>query len=157
EADESSLTGESLPVGKTAAPVIAAAIAERRSMLYEGTTVAAGHARAAVVAVGADTEVGRGMALARQAPPATGVGAGLPRLPRTAVPLAAGSAAAVVGAGLLHGVPPADSGATAANLAVASVPEGLPFLVSAAQLAAARRLARHGALVRNPRTIEALG
>ncbi|MGK5643238.1 hypothetical protein ACSNOK_33860, partial [Streptomyces sp. URMC 126] len=34
---------------------------------------------------------------------------------------------------------------------------GLPLLVNAAQLAAARRLADHGALVRNPRTIEALG
>jgi cation-transporting ATPase I len=43
------------------------------------------------------------------------------------------------------------------NLAVASVPEGLPFLVNAAQLASARRLAEQGALVRNPRTIEALG
>jgi magnesium-transporting ATPase (P-type) len=43
------------------------------------------------------------------------------------------------------------------GLAVASVPEGLPFLVSAAQLAAARRLSRQGALVRNARTIEALG
>jgi magnesium-transporting ATPase (P-type) len=43
------------------------------------------------------------------------------------------------------------------GLAVASVPEGLPFLVSAAQLAAARRLSHRGALVRNARTIEALG
>src|SRR5262249_54549285 len=43
------------------------------------------------------------------------------------------------------------------GLAVASVPEGLPFLVGAAQLAAARRLSRQGALVRNARTIEALG
>ena len=63
----------------------------------------------------------------------------------------------MAGAGLLRGVPLAETAATAANLAVASVPEGLPFLVSAAQLAAARRLAEHGALVRNPRTIEALG
>src|SRR5262249_31114346 len=55
EADESSLSGESLPVAKTAAPVIAAAVAERRSMVYEGTTVAAGHGLGIVVAVGTDT------------------------------------------------------------------------------------------------------
>ncbi|WP_203921540.1 cation-translocating P-type ATPase [Rugosimonospora africana] len=157
EADESSLTGESLPVGKAAAPVIAAAVADRTSMLYEGTTVAAGQGSAVVVATGVDTEVGRGMALARQAPPATGVEARLGRLTRTAVPLAATSAAAVASAGLLRGVPLGQTAAEAANLAVASVPEGLPFLVSAAQLAAARRLAGQGALVRNPRTIEALG
>ncbi|PZG02277.1 cation-translocating P-type ATPase [Micromonospora deserti] len=157
EADESSLTGESLPVGKTDQPVVAAAVADRRSMLYEGTTIAAGHGVAVVVATGADTEAGRSLALARQAPPASGVEARLGRLTRSAVPLAAGSAVAVAGAGLLRGVPLAETAATAANLAVASVPEGLPFLVSAAQLAAARRLAEHGALVRNPRTIEALG
>ncbi|MEH1099434.1 HAD-IC family P-type ATPase [Micromonospora sp. CPCC 205561] len=157
ETDESSLTGESLPVGKTDQPVVAAALADRRSMLYEGTTVAAGHGTAVVVATGADTEAGRSLALAGQAPPASGVEARLGRLTRAAIPLAAGSAVAVAGAGLLRGVPLSETAATAANLAVASVPEGLPFLVSAAQLAAARRLAEHGALVRNPRTIEALG
>jgi cation-transporting ATPase I len=157
ETDESSLTGESLPVAKTAQPVVAAEVAERRSMLYEGTTVAAGRGCAVVVATGPDTEVGRGMALARQAPPSSGVEARLLKLTRASIPLAAGSAVAVAGAGLLRGVPLKESAATAANLAVASVPEGLPFLVGAAQLAAARRLAEHGALVRNPRTIEALG
>ncbi|MER7268802.1 HAD-IC family P-type ATPase [Micromonospora carbonacea] len=157
EADESSLTGESLPVGKSTDPVVAAAVADRRSMLYEGTTVATGHGTAVVVATGADTEAGRSLALARQSPPASGVEARLGNLTKSAVPLAAGSAVAVAGAGLLRGVPLAETAATAANLAVASVPEGLPFLVSAAQLAAARRLAEHGALVRNPRTIEALG
>ncbi len=157
EADESSLTGESLPVTKTDQPVVAAAVADRRSMLYEGTTIAAGRGVGVVVATGVDTEAGRSLALARQAPPASGVEARLGRLTQAAVPLAAGSAVAVVGAGLLRGVPLAQTAATAANLAVASVPEGLPFLVSAAQLAAARRLAEHGALVRNPRTIEALG
>src|SRR5690606_8222101 len=43
------------------------------------------------------------------------------------------------------------------SLAVASVPEGLPLLATAAQLAAAQRLAARGALVRNGRSIEALG
>ncbi|MGC4777793.1 HAD-IC family P-type ATPase [Micromonospora chalcea] len=157
EADESSLTGESLPVAKSPDPVVAAAIAERHSMLFEGTTVAAGHGTAVVVATGAETESGRSLAMARQAPPASGVEARLGKLTSSAVPLAAASAISVAGAGLLRGVPLAETAATAANLAVASVPEGLPFLVSAAQLAAARRLAEHGALVRNPRTIEALG
>ncbi|WP_455565792.1 HAD-IC family P-type ATPase [Micromonospora profundi] len=157
EADESSLTGESLPVAKTDRPVVATALADRHSMLYDGTTIAAGHGTAVVVATGADTEAGRSMALVRQAPPTSGVEARLGSLTKAAIPLAAGSAIAVAGAGLLRGVPLRETAATAANLAVASVPEGLPFLVSAAQLAAARRLAEHGALVRNPRTIEALG
>ncbi|MBY8851675.1 HAD-IC family P-type ATPase, partial [Saccharothrix sp. MB29] len=157
EADESSVTGESLPVAKGVAPVVAADLADRTSMLYEGTTIAAGQASAVVVATGDATEVGRGMAAARRARPATGVEARLAGLTRRTMPVALGSAVAVTGLGLLRGVPLRQSMGAAVNLAVASVPEGLPFLVNAAQLAAARRLAEHGALVRNPRTIEALG
>ena len=157
EVDESSVTGESLPVVKDPAPVVAADIADRASMLYEGTTISSGSAVAVVVAVGDDTEVGRGMAAARASAPTTGVEARLAELTGKALPLALGSAAAVAGAGLLHRVPLRETMGAAVNLAVASVPEGLPFLVNAAQLAAARRLAAHNALVRNPRTIEALG
>ncbi|MER6126332.1 cation-translocating P-type ATPase [Streptomyces sp. NPDC001795] len=157
EVDESSLTGESLPVPKDPAPVVASQLTDRRSMLYEGTTVSAGEAVAVVVATGAATEVGRTMASAREAAPVTGVEARLSALTKASLPVATASAAAVAGAGLLHGRPLAESLASAVNLAVASVPEGLPFLVNAAQLASARRLAEHGALVRNPRTIEALG
>lgn len=157
EADESSLTGESLPVRKTSSPVIAATVADRASMLYEGTTVATGRGVAVVVATGEDTEVGRGMRMARQAAPRTGVEARLSHLTRQTIPVAAGSAVAVAGAGLIRNVPLAETISSAANLAVASVPEGLPFLASVAQLAAARRLAEHNVLVRNPRTIEALG
>ncbi|WP_147455084.1 cation-translocating P-type ATPase [Saccharothrix australiensis] len=157
EVDESSVTGESLPVAKDPAPVVAAEAADRTSMLYEGTTVAVGEALAVVVATGDDTEVGRALAAARRNTPTTGVENRLAELTRRALPVALGSAVAVTGAGLLRGVPLRRSMGAAVNLAVASVPEGLPFLVNAAQLAAARRLAEHGALVRNPRTIEALG
>ncbi len=62
EIDESSLTGESLPVTKSPRPVAASYVAERSSMVYEGTTVVAGSATAAVVATGPATEAGRGMA-----------------------------------------------------------------------------------------------
>ena len=60
EVDASSLTGESLPVKKFAAPSFETQPADRSSMLYEGTTVAAGQATAVVVAVGAHTEARRG-------------------------------------------------------------------------------------------------
>ncbi|MGW6567717.1 HAD-IC family P-type ATPase [Streptomyces sp. NPDC054975] len=157
EVDESSLTGESLAVTKDPAPVVAAHLTGRRSMLYEGTTISSGRGVAVVVATGPATEAGRSLATARQAAPETGVEARLSSLTRSSMPIALGSAVAVALSGLLHGRPLTDNLASAVNLAVASVPEGLPFLVNAAQLAAARRLAAKGALVRNPRTIEALG
>ncbi|MDX3854862.1 cation-translocating P-type ATPase [Streptomyces sp. AK02-01A] len=157
EADESALTGESMPVGKTVRPVLAADVADRTSMLYEGTTVAAGRARAVVVATGGDTEAGRGASAGRGARPAVGVEHRLARITKTTLPLALGSAGAVMAAGLLRGRPVRETVGAGVGLAVASVPEGLPFLVSAAQLAAARRLSTLGVLVRDPRTIEAAG
>ena len=59
EVDESSLTGEAFAVRKGAEPSTADSVAERRSMLYAGTTVTAGWAHAVVVAHGPDTEAGR--------------------------------------------------------------------------------------------------
>jgi magnesium-transporting ATPase (P-type) len=155
--DEATLTGEPFPVAKHPAPVMAPSIAERTSMVYEATSVAAGHATAVVVASGAATEVGRSLAATSGPAPSTGVQTRLDAITTTTLPIALGSAAAVVGAGLLRGQPLRNSLNAGVSLAVASVPEGLPFLVNAAQLASARRLSRHGALVRNPRTIEALG
>ncbi|MDD7936379.1 cation-translocating P-type ATPase [Actinomycetospora straminea] len=157
ELDESSLTGESLPVTKTPVPVIARTVADRRSMLYEGSTVATGRGRAVVVATGSSTEVGRSTAAAKAAAPVAGVDERLAGLTRITTPLAIGSAAAVVAAGAVRGLPFRQNLHSGVGLAVASVPEGLPFVVSAAQLASARRLSAEGALVRNPRTIEAIG
>lgn len=158
EADESALTGESLPVAKGVAPVLASDLADRTSMVYEGTTVAAGSGRAVVVATGSASEAGRAAAVGRGgAAPVVGVERRLARITRTTLPVALGSAAAVMGAGMLRGRPTRDTVGAGVGLAVASVPEGLPFLVSAAQLASARRLSARGALVRDPRTIEAAG
>jgi cation-transporting ATPase I len=157
ELDESSLTGESLPVAKTPAPVIARSVADRRSMLYEGTTVATGRGRAVVVATGSSTEVGRSTAAARANAPVAGVDTRLSGITKVTTPLALASAAAVVAAGSVRGLPLQQNLHAGVGLAVASVPEGLPFIVSAAQLASARRLSAEGALVRNPKTIEAVG
>jgi len=157
EVDESSLTGEPFPVAKQVDPVLAGTVADRRSMVYEGTTVTAGHATAVVVATGSATEAGRSAAATRGAAPITGVQTRLEKITKITLPIALGSAGAVVAAGAVRGRAVRDTLGAGVNLAVASVPEGLPFLVTAAQLAAARRLSRYGALVRNPRTIEALG
>jgi len=157
EVDESSLTGEPFPVAKTAAPLIADTVAERTCMLYEGTTIAAGRGVVVVVATGSATEAGRSMAATRVGAAAGGVEARLARITTVTVPITLGAAVAVIAAGLARGRTIAATAGAGVSLAVAAVPEGLPFLVSAAQLAAARRLSLLGALVRNPRIIEALG
>ncbi|MGE5288642.1 MAG: HAD-IC family P-type ATPase [Micromonosporaceae bacterium] len=157
EADESSLTGESQLVTKTADPTVAANVADRRSMLYAGTAVAAGSATATVVAVGPATELGRSAQAAQGGGRPGGAQARLRQLTNITVPVALGAGAALIGAGLLRGRPLARTLGTGVSLAVAAVPEGLPLVATVAQLGAARRLSRRNALVRNPATIEALG
>ncbi|MCU1353486.1 MAG: ctpI, partial [Acidimicrobiales bacterium] len=157
EVDESSLTGESVPVAKSADPVRSDLVAERSSMLYDGTLIAVGEADAVVVAVGADTEAGAAAASARADGGSSGVERRLADLTRRALPVSLLGGAAVTGAGLLRAVPVRQSLYSGVALAVAAVPEGLPLLATMAQISAARRLAARGVLVRNPRAIEALG
>ncbi|MCW4356068.1 HAD-IC family P-type ATPase [Hoyosella sp. YIM 151337] len=156
EVDESSLTGESLPVLKNPAPVDADDLAERASMLYAGTSVIAGAATAVVVSVGDATEAGRSSALLGEGSLPGGVEAQLRTLTATSIRVSVGAAAAMLGIGLLRGRLSATA-SSAVALAVAAVPEGLPFASTIAQLAAARRLSRRNVLVRAPRTLEALG
>jgi cation-transporting ATPase I len=156
EVDESSLTGESIPVAKNSLPVFASVVADRTSMLYEGTTVASGQATGVVVAVGADSEANSILRAAKPPPPG-GVETRLRELTAMTIPIAAAGGAAVLGAGLLRGLPLATSVGPGVSLAVAAIPEGLPVLATAAQLAAARRLSARDTVVRNPRALEALG
>ena len=155
EVDEASLTGESLPVAKTPEPS-GGDVAERSSMLYEATTIASGSVRAVVVATGEHTEVARSLALSGPPPP-TGVEIRLEELTKRLVPAALAAAGGTAGVGFLRRWPVPEVAGTAVSLAIASVPEGLPFVATAGQLAGARRLANIGAVVRNPRTVEALG
>ncbi|MFY1632045.1 HAD-IC family P-type ATPase [Solwaraspora sp. WMMB335] len=156
EMDESNLTGESVPVAKSVAGTSANVVAERASMVYAGTTVAAGTAAAVVVATGRTTEAGRSAHQVRDDAPRGGVQARLRQITSASVPAALAAAAATLGSGALRGRL-AESVGSSVALAVAAIPEGLPFVATAAQLSASKRLSRHNILIRDPRAMEALG
>ena len=156
EADESALTGESLPVPKTAEPVPAgAAVGDRASMIYAGTAVAAGRGSAVVVATGGETEARQGVPAGP--PPPTGVQNRLKALTDLTVPVVLASGAGLALNSLLRGRPLQEAISSGVSLAAAAVPEGLPFVATVAQAGAAHRLAGRGVLVRNPGVLEALG
>lgn len=155
--DASGLTGESLPVSKQVSPSFEENIVDRSSMLYAGTTVVGGRATAVVVATGGETEARRAVAAFPSSLRESGVERRMRELMDLTAPVAALAGAGVLGAGFLRGRKLEELAGSAVSLAVASVPEGLPLLATAAQLAAARRLSKQGVLVRNVRALEALG
>ncbi|GAB3973308.1 cation-translocating P-type ATPase [Actinoallomurus acanthiterrae] len=157
EVDEATLTGESLPVPKDPAATPGADLADRSCMLYEGTTIITGRARGVVVAAGTATEAGRAASAVGDAAQPVGVQARLGELTRITMPTAGIAGAAVTALSLAHHVPVRQAIASGVAIAVAAVPEGLPLVATVSQLAAARRLSKHGILVRSPRTLEALG
>jgi len=157
---EAPLSGESLPVEKNAAAPVAsdAPLPDRRTLVYQGTSVVAGTARAVVVATGAATEVGRIGTLASQGvPPRTPLERRLDALGRRLAVAALAVALVVALLGFLQGVPVASVLAVGLALAVAAVPEGLPAVVTVTMAVGVRRMARRRALVRRLPVIESLG
>jgi cation-transporting P-type ATPase I len=158
EVDESSLTGESLPVIKATQATPAAALADRSCMLHAGSTVVAGTAIGIVTAVGPATAARRASAqTGRGSDAVVGLQAQLRTLTDKAWPLSLAGGAAVTGLGILRTANLRQAVSSGVAVSVAAVPEGLPLVATLAQQASARRLSRVGALVRSPRSVEALG
>jgi len=159
-ANEASLTGESLPVHKTADAMVDAdtVLAERAPMLYSGTAILVGRAKAVVVSTGERTEIGRiGALVARLEAPKTPLEVRLDELGERLVWLTLGVAALVTGLGALQGSPLGLMIETGVALAIAAVPEGLPAVATIALAVGLRRMARRNAIVRRLAAVEALG
>lgn len=158
EVDESTLTGESLSVEKQVEATPGAPLAERRCMLFAGTTVVAGTAVAVVTAVGPDTQQRRAADLVSgELSSDIGLQRQLGQLTTKALPVSITGGALVGALGLLRGTPLQHAVSSAIAIAVAAVPEGMPLVATLAQASSARRLTKFGALVRVPRSVEALG
>ena len=159
EVDEAALTGESLPVAKQIEPVdVDTPLAEQASMIFAGTGVTRGRARALVCETGPRTQIGEIEILAATAKaPPTPLTLRLGRLARQMV--VAGIAITVVLGGLIlaRGGSWDEAFLTAVAVAVAAVPEGLAATVTAALALGARAMARRGAIVRRLAAIETLG
>ncbi|HWS92598.1 MAG TPA: HAD-IC family P-type ATPase, partial [Mycobacterium sp.] len=156
EVDESTLTGESLPVSKQTEPTPGAPLAERTCMLYAGTTMVAGTAMAVVTTVGSRSEMRRALAMAPRKSREIGLQRQLRHITRRAFPFSVASGGLVGLLSVSRGTPLREAVASAVTLIVAAIPEGLPLVATLAQLAAARRLTGESVLIRNPHSVEAL-
>ncbi len=162
EADESILTGESLPTAKRAGGATApdVPIGDRDGLLHSGTFVTRGAGRGEVVATGAQAALGaiaqQLAEIEREPTPLQRQLAGLTRrLGGAAVLVASGTFLLIL---LRNGSGSADDAfLTAVALAVAAVPEGLAAVTSVALALGVRRMARRGAIVRQLPAVETLG
>jgi Ca2+-transporting ATPase len=158
-ADESALTGESVPVDKSAEPVPAdAPLHERVSILFKGTSVVRGTGEGIVVATGLGTEIGRITELVESAESERSpLEKRLATLSRQLVWLTFVLAVAITAVGIFSGKPAVLMAQTALALAVAAIPEGLPIVATLALARGVLRMARRNALVENLSAVETLG
>ncbi|WP_437489932.1 cation-transporting P-type ATPase [Sorangium sp. So ce1014] len=157
--DESTLTGESEPVEKGPAKVDAGApLAERRGMVYAGTTVASGEGAAVVVATGRRTALGDiQRALSREGERTPPIEQELAWIGRRLAAFALASSSAVVVVGLARRRPLRALARSAVALGVAAIPEGFPAVGTTALALASRRLRGRGIVIRRLAAAETLG
>ncbi|RSM38157.1 carbonate dehydratase [Amycolatopsis balhimycina DSM 5908] len=159
EVDESALTGESVPVRKSADAVDGnAVVADRAGCAYSGTLVTRGWARAVVTATGGTTELGGIQHLVATAKVgATPLTRKLARFSRQlSVAIVAVAAGAFV-LGVVRGTPVPEMFTAVVALAVGAIPEGLPAAVAIVLAIGVVRMSRRGAIVRNLPAVETLG
>lgn len=156
--NESTLTGESVPVGKSASWRGDSPLAERENMLYKGTWVTRGTGEAVVVSTGMDTEIGRITSLVQAAAEEeTPLEVRLEVLGRRLVWVVLLLAAFVAATGVAVGKDVFLIVETSIALAVAAVPEGLPIVATLALARGMWRMARKNALINRLSAVETLG
>ncbi len=158
---EGELTGESTPVDKHVDAVVppGAAVADRATMVFSGTTVINGQARGVVVASGRDTQVGRvGTLLQGVQKQRSPLEDRLDDFGNRILVVCFGLSAALFVIGILRGhVAWHELLLTAVSLAVAVIPEGLPAITSITLALGMQRMAQRGAVVRKLAAVETLG
>ena len=161
---EAALTGESEPVLKDVAPLPGpASLGDRLNMVWSGTAVTRGRARAVVVATGMATEMGNvARLLGRTEEEATPLQREIDRVGRAlgvaVVVIAAVVVAAIFATTDISGVGDVvDVLLVGVSLAVAAVPEGLPAILSVVLALGVQRMARQRAIVKKLSSVETLG
>lgn len=159
QCDEAALTGESFPVRKQKEPVDEDAVpGDRYSMAFSGTLITSGTGEGIVVLTGMETEIGKiSQLLQTTTSLKTPLTESIEKL-ATLITIAIGFVCvAVLLIGLARNFPFIEAAFFAITLAVASIPEGLPAVVTIAAAIGVRRMAKRKAIIRHLPAVETLG
>lgn len=156
---EAALTGESVPIGKSANELKEdTVLADRQNMLYAGTYATAGRGTAVVVATGLKNEVGKISALATNTIKLkTQLERRIHDFGRKIAIVAVVLFFIMLGIGLLRGLEFTEIFMIAVSQMVSLVPEGLPVALTIALSVGVQRMARKGTIVRRLAAVESLG
>jgi Ca2+-transporting ATPase len=160
QADESALTGESLPVGKSDEPITQGdvALGDRLNMVHMGTAITAGRGTFLVTETGTRTEMGRiGTLIDEVGEQTTPLEGKLSQLSRALLVVVLVLCVVIVFAGWLRGHDLFLMLEVGISLAIAAVPEGLLAVTTMTLAVGMQRMARMNALVRRLPAVEALG
>ena len=159
EANESMLTGEALSVEKSNINIAKAGIplGDRKNMLFSGTTIVKGRGMALVVGTGKNTEIGKIASLVQGKEEQTPLQRELKSVGKKIGIICLAVSAVVFASGLLKGNPFSEMFLVAVALAVASIPEGLPAIVTISLALGVQRMAKNNAIVRRLSSVETLG
>jgi Ca2+-transporting ATPase len=155
---ESSLTGESMPVEKLAQTLPEdIALADRKNMVFMGTIISQGNCRAIVTATGLGTELGRISGLMKQEQAEPPLKIKLQQLAKRQAFLVMVISAIVFILMFSRGLPVIDALIASIALAVAGIPEALPFIVTLALAFGTQAMAKKNAIIRRLPEVETLG
>ncbi|RLG74877.1 MAG: ATPase [Thermoprotei archaeon] len=159
--DESSFTGESIPVLKNASAIVSpkAPIYERKNMVFMGTYVIRGKGKGVVVATGMNTELGKIARAIEEVPmEKTFLQKSLDRLGKNLGYMFIASVLIVFILGYVRGLGTfLELLMTSIALAVAAIPEGLPAIVTIILALGVWRMAKRNAIVKKISQVETLG
>ena len=158
--NESALTGESLPVEKTADSTYdnITPLAERTNMLYASCGITAGRAVAVVVATGMRSEMGHIASLLEgEKETDTPLQHKMAQLGKILGFLALIVCVIIFVVGLFFRLPLMDMFMTAVSLAVAAIPEGMPAIVTIVLALGVQRMVKQNAIIRRLPAVETLG
>ena len=160
KADESAMTGESVPVNKQADEVLPAetVLGDRSNMVISSTVITNGRAVCVVTDTGMNTEVGRiaGMLMGEE-DTSTPLQRKLAEISKTLSFVCLAVCAVMFGVGLLYHRPLLEMLMAAVSLAVAAIPEGLPAIVTIVLALGVQRMVKHNAIVKKLPAVETLG
>lgn len=159
--EESALTGESVPVHKISQSLndqdTLVTIADQRNMVFKGTYVTSGRAKALVVATGKETELGKIAQSVEKINTDIPLKQSIEHLTHQIIKIIGLISLTLFFLGLFRGYGVREIFATVVSLSVSAIPEGLPIVLTLVLSTGVWRMSKRNALIKKLDAVEALG